>query len=881
MKFSFGCLGAVLAPIVVMANEMEQPPIAASVAGSASASASTVLRDNILNSGPKDNLRSTSSSSSSSKVTGTPIHQHLTHRVAVRHSPNQLRNTDDEVDIDIDGKVNEEAAGTTKTASATTTAASATATTTAVAASGKEECVPPVTVADISKLDSGHLPLSSCSSKKHVCIDVKDQKEPSSSSSSTLKMKTGYCLEMVWDVPTSYSAIKGPGNEDVSSTYWGDSSSTSYAATTSFTHKEDDVLYKHHHLGEAGSAGDPTTTTTDQRSYHDDDHDHDDRMYEQDQGEYHHPTTRNLQSPPYDCNNCPSRPSVQSNNYLQLAIEKCYDDQDCPIPYKDVNINCWDVSELTNMDSAFEDQLDFNSPLGCWNTGSVTSMDKMFRKAKQFDQDINSWNTGNVEYMTSMFEDAESFNSPLNGWNTGSVTKMDRTFAKTDNFNQEINSWSTGKVMYMDEMFQFATKFNSPLGGWDTSSVETMDSMFFDAEDFNKPIDGWNIGNVESLLYTFAFAYKFNQPLDNWDTGNVISLYGTFRSALEFDQPIGDWDTQRVTEMDLLFSNYYEPESYSELTFNPFNNDINQWDTRKVTSMEMMFTYSNFNSAIGAWNVRKVVYMESMFYGAQNFNQPIGEWDTSKVAYMNYVFAGAYTYDEESEEYTYYPSIFNQPIKKWDVGNVLEMYGMFDMAIFFDQPLDKWDVQSVIDTRKMFYDAESFNQCLVTWADKTSSTVNTTFMFEYSSCPCLDDEGTDSSGECADPDNSPWCQTADICPLVEITCKDDTKAKFKVGGKKKKCKKIKVNQCDNEYPLKKVDGVNDGKPKDFCQKTCYPTECCIDDTGTEYRIETKEGNNVKGKYSCQKIKDEDHCKGKLQTGGKKLKKLCPLSCGQC
>mmetsp|Transcript_35096 Transcript_35096/g.40056 ORF Transcript_35096/g.40056 Transcript_35096/m.40056 type:complete len:165 (-) Transcript_35096:152-646(-) len=138
MKFSFGCLGAVLAPVVVMAaNESEQQqPLAASVTVAASASASTVLRDHILNSSrPKDHLRATaSSSSSSSKVTGTPIHKHLTHRVAVRHSPNQLRNSADEVDSD--GKVNEEAAGTTKTASAPTTdtTTDTTTTTTTVAA---------------------------------------------------------------------------------------------------------------------------------------------------------------------------------------------------------------------------------------------------------------------------------------------------------------------------------------------------------------------------------------------------------------------------------------------------------------------------------------------------------------------------------------------------------------------------------------------------------------------------------------------------------------------------------------------------------------------------------------------------------------------------
>ena len=79
---------------------------------------------------------------------------------------------------------------------------------------------------------------------------------------------------------------------------------------------------------------------------------------------------------------------------------------------------------------------------------------------------------------------------------------------------------------------------------------------------------------------------------------------------------------------------------------------------------------------------------------------------------------------------------------------------------------------------------------------------------------------------------------------------------------------------------KKVDGVKKGKPKEFCQKTCNPTECCKDGTAMDYEIKTKEGTNVNGIYSCLKIKDENYCKGKLQTG-EKLKDVCNVSCGQC
>jgi len=48
----------------------------------------------------------------------------------------------------------------------------------------------------------------------------------------------------------------------------------------------------------------------------------------------------------------------------------------------------------------------------------------------------------------------------------------------------------------------------------------------------------------------------------------------------------------------------------------------------------------------------------------------------------------------------------------------------------------------------------------------------------------------------------------------------------------------------------------------------------------DYKIKTKEGKKVKGKFSCKKIKKKGYCKGKLKTG-QKLKDVCKASCGQC
>jgi hypothetical protein len=47
-------------------------------------------------------------------------------------------------------------------------------------------------------------------------------------------------------------------------------------------------------------------------------------------------------------------------------------------------MNCWDVSDITDMKQLFHDKSTFNEPIGCWNVGKVTDMQNMFRYAHSF-----------------------------------------------------------------------------------------------------------------------------------------------------------------------------------------------------------------------------------------------------------------------------------------------------------------------------------------------------------------------------------------------------------------------------------------------------------------------------------------------------------------
>ena len=150
-------------------------------------------------------------------------------------------------------------------------------------------------------------------------------------------------------------------------------------------------------------------------------------------------------------------------------------------PYGEI-INCWDVSEVTNMSFAFsrlvtgvgvddkylEDPLfeEFNEPLNCWNTSSVTTVHSMFDGASDFNQDISSWDVSSVTSMKSMFWEALDFNQDISGWDVSRVKDMRQMFDGADAFNQDISGWDISSVTDMSFMFEGASSFNQDLCAW-------------------------------------------------------------------------------------------------------------------------------------------------------------------------------------------------------------------------------------------------------------------------------------------------------------------------------------------------------------------------------------------------------------------------------
>ena len=180
-----------------------------------------------------------------------------------------------------------------------------------------------------------------------------------------------------------------------------------------------------------------------------------------------------------------TKTKITNDNIKALIIAYLYDKDNLPDDLKTKIIGDWDVSNVTNMESLFDEATTFNESLNDWNVSNVENMKRMFRGAESFNQPLNKWDVSNVTNMEALFNSATTFNQPLNDWNVSKVKNMQFMFRSAESFNQPLNKWDVSKVKNMQFMFNNAKKFNQPINNWNISKVENMLGMFRDAESFN------------------------------------------------------------------------------------------------------------------------------------------------------------------------------------------------------------------------------------------------------------------------------------------------------------------------------------------------------------------------------------------------------------
>ena len=122
------------------------------------------------------------------------------------------------------------------------------------------------------------------------------------------------------------------------------------------------------------------------------------------------------------------------------------------------NLAKLDMSKVTSMEAMFRNNPKLtNLDVSGWNTSNVTNMDSVFEDCTSLKNIVGlaDWNTAKVEDMYGMFENCMSLQklTDISGWNTAKVSNMNLLFAGMSNLRElDITNWSRGQ--YATEMFE-------------------------------------------------------------------------------------------------------------------------------------------------------------------------------------------------------------------------------------------------------------------------------------------------------------------------------------------------------------------------------------------------------------------------------------------
>ena len=125
-----------------------------------------------------------------------------------------------------------------------------------------------------------------------------------------------------------------------------------------------------------------------------------------------------------------------------------------------LNLNCIDTSEITDMSDIFYDlkkyrNLEIESiDVSSWDVSNVKNMEQMFRECDYFDCDLSSWDVSNVKEMYAMFLGCKNFiGEGLENWDISSCTNFKSMFMYCENLDIDLSQWKINKYADIQYMF--------------------------------------------------------------------------------------------------------------------------------------------------------------------------------------------------------------------------------------------------------------------------------------------------------------------------------------------------------------------------------------------------------------------------------------------
>jgi len=212
---------------------------------------------------------------------------------------------------------------------------------------------------------------------------------------------------------------------------------------------------------------------------------------------------------------------------------------------------------------------------------AITDASFMFANHKDFNQDLSWWDTSNVTTLESTFENCIIFNQVLSSWDTSQVTSLKNTLKGTHQNRGSVEGWNTSNVLSMSGTFWDAPHMNSNLSGWDVSNVTDMFALFYTAGRFRgNGLETWDTSNVTNMQAIFSGSYLAGTSIEAWDVSSVQNFSEMFlgTKTTDWSPDLSNWNTVSATTMDRMFFNQKS-----------FTGDISSWCVPLISNKPVEF----------------------------------------------------------------------------------------------------------------------------------------------------------------------------------------------------------------------------------------------------------------------------------------------------
>lgn len=184
-------------------------------------------------------------------------------------------------------------------------------------------------------------------------------------------------------------------------------------------------------------------------------------------------------------------------------------------------LNTWNVSNVTDMRSMFTDCKNLKRifSLGhgiMWGTTKLTKTSYMFQNCENYfgGVELETFNMENVTDANGMFYGCSDFNSDLSNWNVINLKNADQMFYGCSDFNSDISRWNVRNLKSAKSMFVGCDRFDQDLSSWTFyrgfNSVSLLDPNDYRNEDYlrNRYFDGHS--------GEFMFSSPMSEQPEKW-----------------------------------------------------------------------------------------------------------------------------------------------------------------------------------------------------------------------------------------------------------------------------------------------------------------------------------------------------------------------------